>query len=519
MNLALVNGVIYTFNPDNPVASSMAIKCGRIVYIGDDDMKALKLSNSSRIIDLNGKVVLPTFVDAHIHLSSLALSHLWLDLRHTRSIEELKEIIKRVASKTVTPWILGRGWDQERFIEKRMPTRWDIDEAVPHKPVLLIRVCGHIAVANTKALELCGLLGKGRDMYPLVDVVDGKITGILREQALDHILKYVPKPRFNLYLKLLSQTLNELLSYGIGLVSSMCVENGEFRALQKLNQRSQLKVKVRLYFNSDYTSHLVKLGVISKLGDVKLRIMGIKTFVDGSFGGRTAALREPYSDDPLNKGELLLTHDNILKLFKRVAGKGLDIAIHCIGDKAMEETILALKKVNNSIRSKVRIEHASLTPPDIISELRNYKPKALVVQPHFIVSDWWIEQRLGPRVKYAYAFKSLIESGLLLAGSSDAPVEPANPWLSIRATVDRSHEALTLNEALTLYTYGGRVALSEEYPYLSVGAPADIQIYNKDPFKVPIKLLNKLKPQAVIMEGKTVYGVIWESKKKEASSR
>jgi predicted amidohydrolase YtcJ len=405
----------------------------------------------SRTLDLGGRIVVPGLRDAHTHLLSTALSRCTLDLRGVSSVEELKEAVRKAALE-VGPggWVVGRGWDQDKMVERRYPTRHDLDEAAPENPVLLVRVCGHAAVANTRALEKLGLLsGEPEELRGMVVREDGEPTGLLVEDAVSWAMEKIPRPGRAALKELLRKVIAEYLRYDVTAVHSMSVDLEELLLVRELELEGELKLRYEAYVKPEL------LGSIPE--ELRHLVRGVKAFADGSFGARTAALRERYSDFP-GSGTLLMRAEEIAELARVASSQGLELAVHAIGDRAVEEVLRAAEMLHGWIR----VEHASLTPPDLLELFSQLRP-AVAVQPHFILSDTWIVERLGERARWVYAFKSLARTGSTLMGSSDSPVEPLNPWLGVYAAVHRGEpeglpvagytggEKLSLREAVGLY--------------------------------------------------------------------
>ena len=518
--MVIVNARILTFDEAVPSAEAVAIRCGRIVFVGSNNDVNRFIGDSTVVVDANGRIALPGLIDAHLHLASLGFSLVWLNLRGVKSIEELKQKVFEAASKVPEgTWIIGRGWDQELFSEKRYPNRWDLDEVAPRHPVLLTRGCGHIIVVNSLALKLAGISRDTKD--PVDGIIDrderGEPTGILREGALGLVWRAVPEPSIEDYEKAIERAIDEALRFGLTTVHAVSVTANEFSALQRLWLTGRLKIRVRVYLSYDLLESLKGSGILGQYGDDFLRICGIKLLVDGSLGGRTAALREPYSDKPDVKGKLLMHEDKLSEIIREAFQLNLQVAVHAIGDKAIEVVLNALEKANIDSRF-VRIEHVSLTPPDLLNKLEKLKP-IVTVQPHFIITDWWVIDRLGEdRGRYVYAFKSLQRLSLIIAGSSDAPVEPVNPWSGIYAAVTRGEfeglrisfvspdEKMNLMDALRMYTVGGASASLEgnKLGRIKEGYYADIIILDTTKFP-PDNELEKINVWMSIVGGKVVY--------------
>ena len=441
-------------------------------------------------IDVDQKIVTEGLSDTHMHLLSTAMEEHRLDLRGVKSIEDIKEAVRRrVEAQGPNSWIIGRGWDQDKLAEKRMPTRYDLDEAASDTPVFLVRVCGHVAVANTKALELLGVLGE-KSILPYVDFEDGKPSGILFEKAVEYAASRLPPPSLAEAVDAIRRVAERYLSLGVTCLNSMSAPPLELEAVKKLLENGTVDICYHAYVDFEHMD-------FASNPEYSTYIMGVKLFSDGSFGGWTAALRQPYRDkDTL--GRLLLTADKIFTIARQASEKGLLAAVHAIGDRALEEVLKAASRAKN-----IRIEHASLTPPDLVAKIAELKPW-ITVQPHFVLSDTWIVDRLGERAKHVYAYKTLLSTGTMVTGSSDSPVEPLNPWLGVFAAIDRGKsrklpiysytrdQRLTFDEALGLYTRSFE------------GKPPSIVVLNAREVPRRREDFERIRASLVIVRGKTL---------------
>jgi len=503
--LAVVGRVLEGFDEDGrPIwHDGMVIEEGRVVYLGPNPEE--RAGSGAKVVEVEDGVVLPGFTDSHAHLASLGLALRTLDLRGVRSIKELKRrVAERVKELGPGEWVVGRGWDQELFEEGRWPTRWDLDEAAPKNPVLLVRVCGHAAVANTLALSLAGIT----DFTPdppggSIEKVGGKVTGVLKEAAVQSILSAAQKGSAD---ELVREAEKAMLSSGVTCVHAMSVTSEELEALRSLARSGKLKLRVRAYLDPEVPEPKPENWGV-------LKVVGLKVIADGSFGARTAALREPYSDDPGNAGVLLADRGALSRLLEKAGKAGLQLAVHAIGDKALEEVLSAAKASG----ARLRVEHASLAPPDLLDELAELG-LWVSAQPRFVVSDWWIVSRLGrERARWAYPFRSFLERGIGLSFSSDAPVEPCNPFEGVYAAVTRgslegleiaeltAREALTSAEAIRCYTETAPKLLGERLGRLSAGYPADFVIVDRDPLSAPARELRNVRVLATYVGGELAY--------------
>ena len=520
---AFINGKIYVSFTPLRVESSLVIYGDRVLYVGSAE-RALELARSlgGEVVDLAGKTVMPGFIDSHLHLDTLGLALSTLDLRGTKSISELREKLRDYASNSKFTWILGHGWDQELFAEKRWPTRWDLDEAVSDKPVLLTRICLHAGVVNTRALLVSRVAESG--LPGILRDERGEPIGVLLEEALKYVRERVKSELTTRdYVEFIKAAQDHLLSMGVTTIGVAGCGLKVLRALMSLWSRRELRVRVRLYLyhrdgDVDILDILDKIGVKCGFGDEYLRIMGIKLFADGALGPRTAWLSEPYTDDPSTSGVPLLESEELRKLARKAHDTGLQVAVHAIGDRALDVVLDAFSYIKPE-KLRHRIEHASLVRDDQLEELKKLNP-ALSVQPRFVISDWWAKSRVGERrIKWLYRFKTFIASGLLVGLSTDAPVEPVNPWETIYVAVTRGKydnvpyyeetagEKLTLLESLHAYTQGSAQLLRSESEIgtLEQGKLADFIILGKDPLSVAEKELRELRITETYVGGERVY--------------
>ncbi len=526
---AFVNGKIYvSFNPRR-TAEAILVAFGRVLYAGSSEkVKSITRELGGEIIDLQDRVVLPGFIDSHMHLDELGMSLNMVDLRGVRSIEELKERVKEYAASAGTTWILGHGWDQELFEEKRWPTRWDLDEAVKDRPVMLSRVCLHAAVLNTKAMEMAGLLDLS--LEGIMRNEEGEATGVVKEQAFELAReKFKETLTLEDYKRFIEDGARFALSNGVTTVGFVSVEESSMKALAELKAEGRLPIRVRAYLDpgrrekgmyggTDILQALKKLGIRRGFGDGRLKINGIKVLADGSLGARTAWLSKPYSDAQ-TEGYPNISGETLEAVVKEAHEAGLQMAIHGIGDATIDMILDAYGHLENVEKLRHRIEHASILREDQIERISKLGA-VLAVQPHFVITDWWVLERVGEeRAGWVYPFKSALKKGIALSMSTDSPVEPINPWETVYAAVTRGKhervplyehtpdEALTLEEALHAYTHGSAYILGEEDELgtLEEGKFADFIIVDRDPFEVEEKELRSIRVLATYVGGSKHY--------------
>ncbi|MEM3356955.1 MAG: amidohydrolase, partial [Candidatus Bathyarchaeia archaeon] len=441
--LVILNANVVTLNPHQPKAEALAVKNGKIIAVGSNEEVCKCIGRETKVIDSGKRMIIPGLVDCHVHMRGFGQFLQRLDLRNVASIAEMKQKLKDYAKENPNEaWILGGRWDQERFAEKRFPTRWDLDEAVAEKPVFLIRVCGHVGVANSKALKLAGITKETSVEGGKIDLDEssGEPNGVLREKALDLVWKALPEPSLEEVENACLLACRKAVEVGLTGVHWIVDSAEEIRVVQKLFAEGKLPLRVYFGVPVKFLDELVDLGLSSGFGNDMVKIGFVKVFADGSLGGRTAALKEPYADEPEACGILLYTQRRLNKLVLDAHRAGLQLGIHAIGDRAVE---MVLKAFSRALRlfprvdHRHRVEHCSVLNPKLIGRMKRLGLIASV-QPHFVVSDFWVVERVGfERARWVYPFKSLLREGVPIVFGSDCPVEPINPLLGLWAAVAR----------------------------------------------------------------------------------
>jgi predicted amidohydrolase YtcJ len=510
-DLILYNGRIYPTVQPRTHFEALAVWKGIVTDLGSNH-EILSLGAKTSKKNLHGRVVLPGFCDSHIHLLSYGMLLRTLDLSKTRSIEEIK---RRVANASLKQdkdkWILGRGWDDEKLREHRYPDRYDLDHATTNA-VLLKRVCGHVAVASSKALSLAGI--SSDTLYPeggiIVKDSNGKPNGVLKERAIELAEKVVPQfvDETRKALVLASRKLAKL-----GITSLHCIVSdlNELVELRKLKRDRKIPQSIYAIVPLALLDQLTTLGLVTERGEAGFRIGGLKLYLDGSLGARTAALNAPYNDDPYSNGMLTMSKEQLERVVGKARKAGFQLCIHSIGDRAIE---LAIQVFEASFGAgycremRHRIEHASLLTKDSILKMSRLGIIASV-QPRFIYSDSWAKQRLGSeRLRNFYPFASLNREGVVLAAGSDCPVEDPNPFEGIWSAVARpgldGREALTVSQALAVYSRNAAYAsfCEDEKGTLEAGKIADMVILDRDPFECSVDSLRGTKVLETIISGR-----------------
>jgi len=483
---------------------------GRVTATGSSrDLLRLKAA-STNSVDLHGLVGVPGLADSHVHLLGYGMLLRTLDLSSARSIAEIQTMLAKAGSgKLKDQWILGRGWDQEKLREHRYPDRSDVD--IIANPVFFRRICGHVAVANSAALAKVGVNENTPDPFggEIERDSTGKPNGILKERALEIVSRSVPGDEKEAIEALLVAS-QKLLEQGVTSLHCIIEDQQEFKALKDL--KLQGKIEQTIYA-------ILPMNMLEQVGSMEdelgvwtngFRIGGIKLFLDGSLGARTAALGNPYDDAPGSSGMLTISKEQLLSVIDKTRDTGLQLCLHAIGDRAVALGVETLSETLGPVecrKSRHRIEHASLVPPGLMRDMAKLGLVASV-QPRFIYSDSWAEKRLGKRISFLYPFKSMLQAGIHLAAGSDSPSDDPSTAEGLWSAVSRpglsTGENLTPSEALSCYTTGASYAsFSEnEEGTLDAGKWANMTIVDRDPFESAPEELRKLRVVQTIVRGK-----------------
>ncbi|MDD3642726.1 MAG: amidohydrolase, partial [Candidatus Krumholzibacteria bacterium] len=440
------NGIIYTMDDARPRAGAVAVCAGRILAVGDTkEILALAGAGAERY-DLGGRCVIPGLVDAHTHFSGYALSLASLDLAGTASLDEVVGLVaERAAAAREGEWVTGRGWDQNDWDRPSFPHRRDIDRACAGHPALLVRVCGHAALAGSAALEAAGI---GRDTPDppggrIVRDADGEATGLLLDEAIELVRRLVPETSQAQRRMLFAKAARNCLAAGLTGVHEMGIGSRTAALYEELCGTQELPLRVTAYWSGeegDLDSLLAAGPSIDPGG--WFSIVGVKLFMDGSLGARSAALLEDYADDPGNRGILVADPGALRERVLACHRSGFQVAIHAIGDRANRivlDIYGGLPGAGPAADRRHRIEHAQILDRRDIGRFAELGVIPSMQFTHCTSDMPWAGDRLGPeRLAGAYAWRSLLETGCRIPGGSDFPVESIDPMLGIWAAVTRS---------------------------------------------------------------------------------
>jgi hypothetical protein len=529
-DLALLNGRVWTGNKSQPFAQALAARGERLISVGSTDEVKRLASASTRVIDLQGKLVLPGLIDNHTHFIEGGFHLLSVDLRDAATPEELARRIKDNAAKLPPGrWITGGDWDHERWPGGPLPTKELIDPYTANNPVFVTRLDGHIGLANSVALRMAKITGATKDPTGGMIVRDpktGEPTGVLKDDAMGLITSLIPEPSAGEYAEALKASLAEAARVGVTSIHDI-TPWPHYEVYKRFHEAGRLTVRV--YARTPISQWKRQADLIKSrgAGDHWLRLGGLKGFMDGSLGSTTALFFEPFTDAPNTSG--LMVEDNIpegklKKDIKEADKAGLQCSIHAIGDRANHLLLNYFEEVereNGPRDRRFRIEHAQhLTAGDI----RRFARLGVIpsMQPYHAIDDGrWAEKRIGPvRIKTTYAFRSLLDAAATLVFGSDWYVAPLSPILGIHAAVTRAtidgrnpagwvpEQKITVEEAVRAYTSSCAYAefAERDKGTLEVGKLADVIVLSQDIFRIAPDQIQGTTVIWTIVGGRVIYG-------------
>jgi predicted amidohydrolase YtcJ len=527
-NLVLVNGRIYTVDAARPRVSALAVKGGRIAFAGSDAEARVAGGRAARVIDLQGRTVLPGFIDAHAHLLGLGNFLSGANVTFARSYDE---VIARVVAfaREVKPgeWIQGRGWDQNLWPEKEFPTHEALSRAFPQNPVVLTRVDGHALLANRRAMELAHVDASTPDPQGgrVLRLPSGAPSGVFVDNAQQLILRAVPPSTREQTRKAVLAAVAECNRWGLTGIDDAGEDPATISVYEDLARQGKYDLRnyVMLSDPRDRAEAALANGPRSALYDGRLWIRAVKLYADGALGSRGAALLQPYADDPGNTGLLVSSPEHIRAMAELALRRGFQVAVHAIGDRANR---LVLDQFEAALRAvpvadhRFRIEHAQVLSPEDIPRFARLGVVPSMQATHQTSDMAWAEKRLGPkRILGAYAWRSLLDTGVTIPNGTDFPVEQVNPLLTFHAAVTREdpqgapaggwHPAqrMTRKEALRSMTIWAAWAGFQESVMgsLSPGKYADFIILDRDILTVPENEILGARVLATYLGGRAVY--------------
>jgi len=513
---------------------AIAVLGDRIQAVGKNaDIAKLK-GPQTQVVDLGGHFVMPGFNDAHLHLADAGRQKLNVDLSGVKTLDEFrKRVLAKVEAAKSGEWILGGGWDETTWPVKVLPSRWDLDKISGGHPVFLDRVDGHLAVANTRALQLANVTLASRD--PEGGQIDrdanGQPTGILRDTAQQAVTAVIPQPTSDQRRRGIEVALADLAAHGVTSAQDYSPDWQNFQIYEEIEKEGKLTARISEWLPfDDPIEELQKKRDSHPQSDLMLHTGMLKGFMDGSLGGHTAALLAPYADDPKNSGLPRYEAAKLNGMAKQRILAGFQLGFHAIGDKGIQMALDAYAEAETAAREqkvkaanggddfRLRVEHAQVTTSAQITRFKELKVIASMQPSHVLTDMRWAQDRLGPkRAATSYAWAAFLNQGVPLAFGTDYPVEPVIPFRGLYAAVTRKSESgkqdyfseqkLTMDQAIAAYTTGSAFAEFEEKEKgkLAPGMLADFVVLDRDVTATAAEKVLATKVLRTVVGGKTVY--------------
>lgn len=523
-DLVVLGGTVWTGDPAQPWAEAVSVADGVIDRVGSTASIRETVGSGTRVVDLDGRFAMPGFIDAHTHFLDGGFRLAAVNLRDAASREELaRRLEAHAAGLEEGEWILGGDWDHELW-GGGLPDRSWIDAVTPDHPVFVTRLDWHMALANSRALELAGVTSDTPSPAggEVVRDEDGRLTGVFKDEAMALVYRAIPTPTESQRDSALKAAMRHAASLGVTGVTDM----GSWADLEtyaRARQAGELTVRVYAYVPLSSVDSLARRVESEGRGDEWLRIGGLKGFVDGSLGSGTALFDQPYTDEPENTGLLVTPVDELDRQVRRADAAGLQVAIHAIGDRAIRLLLDLYESVSadgGSRDRRFRIEHAQHLAAADVQRFGQLGVIAAMQPYHAIDDGRWAERRIGSeRARLTYAFRSLLQSSATVAFGSDWTVAPLDPLLGVYAAVTRAtldgarpggwipEERLEVEEALVAYTSAAARAgfMEDRVGSLAPGRLADLVVLSGNPFEVEPAAIRDLRVDLTIVDGREVF--------------
>jgi len=527
-DLVVTNARIYTVDESRPSAQALAVKDGRILFAGSERETMALRGPSTKVVDAGGHTIIPGMVDAHAHLLGLGLALQQVNLVGSRSYDEVvARVVEAARGQPAGRWIIGQGWDQNDWADTRFPTHEALSRALPNNPVYLTRVDGHAGLANAAAMRAAGVTARTPDPRGgrLERDASSAPTGVFVDNAQGIIERVIPEATREDTRKALAAAIAESNRYGLVGIHDAGESRTTIDIMEEMAKAGEMPFRLYVMIGDDSAAlaHYMDIGPRSGLYDNHLWVRAIKLYADGALGSRGAALLEPYSDDPKNNGLLVSAPAHIEAVAERALARGFQVATHAIGDRGNRVVLDAYEaalKAHPTADHRFRIEHAQILNHDDIPRFAQLGVIPSMQAVHQTSDMYWAGSRLGlGRLLGAYAWRSLLSTGVVVPNGSDFPVEAVNPLFSFHSAVSREdadnwptggwmpEQRMTRAEALESMTIWPAYAAFQEQLMGSItpGKLADFVILDRDIMTVPEKDILGTSVLATYIGGKAVY--------------
>lgn len=542
---AYINGNIYTMEEDQPTAAAIAVKGQKLIFVGSNADVKDYIGSNTKVTDLKGKTVIPGLMEGHMHLPMLGENLMKVDAFWKPKAEILAAVKAEAAKVKPGEWITGFGWNNTIWEDKAYPTKEDLDAVAPNNPVVLERTDGHMIWVNSKALELAAITKDSKNPQggEILRDASGNPTGCLTDTAGEPVQKIIPALSADREKEAIQKAQDQLLSYGFTSIMDAGSNMNMINLYHDLYKEGKMKIRLYSLIGGDWggtigqaeKDYILKNPPQKELYDYRLSINAVKFFADGSLGSRSAALLMDYSDRAGHKGNYKFEDQQIYDEMKDAYNKGYQIATHAIGDGAINQVINTyekLQKANPRADARLRIEHFQIAQVSDIKRIADLKILPAMQPTHATSDKTMAEDRIGAeRMKGAYAWRKVIDSGNIIIGGSDAPVELVNPYHGLYAAVTRQDrsgqpeggwyfgEAMSREEALKAFTIWTAYGQFEEdiKGSLKAGKLADFVVIDRDYMKCPANEIKDIQVLTTVLGGEVIYqkdisktSVIWQ---------
>ena len=521
----VVFGKVWTGDSAAPLAQAVATRGDTVVAVGDSATIAKLVGPATRVLANPGGLVVPGFMDDHVHFLDGGFQLASVDLRDAESPEEFTRRLQAFAAERQPgEWITGGDWDHERWPGAPLPRREWIDSVTPNNPVFISRLDGHMGLANSLALKAAGLTRASREIPGGTIVRDarGEPTGVLKDEAMSPVYAVMPAPSEAQVDAALGRAMAHAASKGVTAVASVSAGWAQVAGLQRARSRGTLLTRVTLFPALAAWRTVAESVAANGPGDDWLRLAGVKGFVDGSLGSTTALFFEPYSDDPTTSGLMVTPEDSLRRWIGAADSAGLQVVVHAIGERAnalLLDIYDSVARAHGPRDRRFRIEHAQHLRPQEVARIASLGVVASM-QPYHAADDGrWAGKRLGARVGDSYSFRSLLDAKAHLVFGSDWSVAPLDPLLGIHAAVTRRtldgrnpdgwipEQKISVEEALRAYTSENAWAVFAEGSrgVLRPGYRADLVLLSQDLLTMPPETLDQVEVVATVAGGRVVH--------------
>jgi len=453
-DLVLLDGNIITMNPEMPLAQAVAVKNSRFSYVGDNQEARRYIGEKTQVLYLDGKTVLPGFIDTHAHVVDYGRLLTWLNLEGVSSIKEIQmKLAERVKQVGVGKWVLGRGLGSGGFLEGRMLSCRDLDVVSSDNPVVFYCQSGQVCVVNSKVLELANI--HRQNDSGIERGLGGEPTGVICDQATNFVWSIIPAPTVQELYDATVLALEQFVQVGVTSIHWIVLSEIEISIIQKLVENNSISLRVYLIVPQQLLD--LALQNLKRFESDYFKLGGAVIFADGYLASRTAALFEPYSDSLNVQGSLFCQQNEMVVLAEKIQNAGLQLIIHAVGDRAIQEVVNTMQLVSrNPAVPCPRIEQAAVLNPRLLRYIKA-GGFSVSVQPCVVASEfsvWSAGERLGEkRVRWLFPVKELLDCGVLVSAGSDCPMEPLNPLVGVQTAVKREGlQKVSVFEALQMYT-------------------------------------------------------------------